>query len=145
MDDMQQSSNELWQTKAILMTTQWTYMSQDLPTSLNINAIPIEYSKSLRNLVIIFDNSFSLHKHIINICRIVYIELRWISSSHHVLWVDATKTHMCWFVLLKLDYCNFLLFGSQQYLIQLLQKAQDTAALLHSDTFVQWQVCSDAF
>ena len=35
---------------------------------------------------------------------------------------------MCSLVLLKLDYCNSLLFGSPQYLIQLFQKVQNTAA-----------------
>ena len=42
--------------------------------------------------------------------------------------MDATKTIMCSLVLLKLDYCNSLLSGSPQYLIQVLQKLQNTAA-----------------
>ena len=42
--------------------------------------------------------------------------------------MDATKTLVCSLVLSKLDYCNSLLSGSPQYLIQLLQKVQNTAA-----------------
>ena len=53
-------------TEAILIATQRTNMSHALPSSLYINGIPIEFSKSLRNLGIIFDDSFSLHKHIMN-------------------------------------------------------------------------------
>ena len=98
-----------------------------LPT-LNINDIPIEFSKSLRNLGIIFDNSFSLHQNIMNIFRAAYMELRWISSIWNFLSVDATKTLMCLLMLLKLDYCNSLLSGSPQYHIQLFQKVQNTAA-----------------
>ena len=97
-----------------------------LSTSLNINGIPIEFSKSLRNLGIIFDISFSLHKHIMNTCRAAFIELKLISSIH--LLVDATNTLMCLSVLSKLDYCNSLLSGAPLYLIQLFQKVQNTAA-----------------
>ena len=103
-------------------------MSHALPSSLHINGIPIEFSKSLRNLGIIFDKSFPLHQHIMNTCRAAYIELRRISSIHHFLSVDATKTLMCSLVLSKLDYCNSLLSGSPQYLIQLFLKVQNTAA-----------------
>ena len=114
-------------TEAILIATQWTNMSHALPSSLYINAIPIKFSKSLRNLGIIFDNSFSLHQHIMNTCRAAYIKLRRISSICHFLSVDATKTLMCSLVLSKLDYCNSLLSGSPQYLIHLFQKVQNTA------------------
>ena len=38
------------------------------------------------------------------------------------------KTLMCSLVPSKLDYCNSLLSGSTQYLIQLFQKVQNTAA-----------------
>ena len=115
-------------TEAILIATQRTNMSHALPSSLHINDIPIEFSKSLRNLGIIFDNSFSLDQHIMNTCKAAYIELRRISSIYHFLSVDATKTLMYLLVLLKLDYCNSLLSGSPQYLIQLFQKVQNTAA-----------------
>ena len=63
-----------------------------------------------------------------NTCRAAYIELRRISSIRHFLSVDATKTLMCSLVLSKLDYCNSLLSSSPQYLIQLFQKVQNTAA-----------------
>ena len=81
-------------TEAILIATQRKYLSHDLPTPLNINDIPIESSKSLMNLGIIFDNSFSLHQNIMNTCRATYIELRQIISIHHFLFADATKTHV---------------------------------------------------
>ena len=72
-------------TEAILIATQWTNMSHALPSSLYINDISIEFSKSLRNLGIIFDNIFSLHQHIINTYRTTYIKLRRISSTRHFL------------------------------------------------------------
>ena len=46
--------------EAILIATQRTNMSHALPSSLHINGIPIEFSKSLRNLGNIFDNNNNL-------------------------------------------------------------------------------------
>ena len=114
--------------EAILIATQWAYLSHALPTSLNINDIPFEFRKSLRNLGIICDNSFSLHQNIMNTCRAAYMELRRISSIRNFLSVDATKTLVCSLMLAQLDYCNSLLSGPPQYLIQLFQKVQNTAA-----------------
>ena len=62
--------------EAILIATQRTSLSHALPPTLNINGFPIEFSKSLRNLGIIYDNSFSLHQNIMNTCRASYRELR---------------------------------------------------------------------
>ena len=53
-------------TEAILIATQRISLFHALPPTLNINGIPIEFSKSLGNLGIIFDNSFSLHQNIMN-------------------------------------------------------------------------------
>ena len=65
---------------------------------------------------------------IMNTCRATYMELRRIRSIRNFLSVDATKTLTCSLVLWKLDYCNSLLSGSPQYLIQLFQKVQNTAS-----------------
>ena len=111
-------------TEAILIATQRTSLSHALPPTLNINGIPIEFSKSLRNLGIIFDNPFSLHQIIMNTCRAAYMKLRRISSIRNFLSVDATKTLMCSLALSKLDYCNSPLSGSPQYHIQLFRKFQ---------------------
>ena len=101
-------------TEAVLKATQQTYLSHALPSTLNINGIPIEFSKSLRNLGIIFDNSFSLHQNIMNTCKTAYIEMKRISSIRHFLSVDTTKTLMCSLMLTKvrsicqnLSMCTF--------------------------------------
>ena len=58
------------------------------------------------------------------------MELRTISSVRHVLTVDANKTLVTSLVLSRLDYCNSLLSGSPQQLIDKLQKVQNCSALL---------------
>ena len=58
-------------------------------------------------------------------CKIfqsAYLELRRISSIRHVLTVDATKTLVTSLYLSRLDYCNSLLLGIPQQLIDKLQK-----------------------
>ena len=64
------------------------------------------------------------------ICQSAYLELRRISSTRHVLIFDATKTLVTSLVLSRLDYCNSLLSGVSQQLIDKLQKVQ--IALLDS-------------
>ena len=59
-----------------------------------------------------------------------FLELRRISSIRHVLTVDATKTLVTSLVLSRLDYCNSLLSGIPQQLIDKLQKVQNCSARL---------------
>ena len=65
-----------------------------------------------------------------NQVRSAYFELRRISSIHHSLSTDATKTLFSAFFLSWLDYCNSLLFGCPQYLLNKQQKVQNNAARL---------------
>ena len=74
------------------------------------------------------DSTLSLHQHVINVCRVAYLELRHISSIQNLLSVDAVKTLVCSLVLSRLEYCNFLLVGLPQYLIMRLRGVQRAAA-----------------
>ena len=66
MDDMQQTSNEQWQNGSNSDSHSMNIYISCLTFKFKfINGIPIEFSKSLRNLGIIFDN-FSLHQNIMN-------------------------------------------------------------------------------
>ena len=71
-----------------------------------------------------------MDKHVTNICRSAYAELRGISSIRQLLTVSATKTLLSAFVLSKLDYCNSLLCGSPQFILDKLQRVQNSAARL---------------
>ena len=68
--------------------------------------------------------------HVSNLVRSANFELRRNSSIRHLLSTDATKTLVSAFVLSRLDYCNSLLFGCPQYLLNKLQKVQNNAARL---------------
>ena len=70
----------------------------------------------------------TLKTHVSNLVSSANFELLRISSIHHFLSTDATKTLVSAFVLSRLDYCNSLLFGCPQYLLNKLQKLQNNAA-----------------
>ena len=76
----------------------------------------------------------SLDAHISHICRTAYIAIRQISSIRQYLTLHATKILVCSFVLSRLDYCNSLLSGCQQQHINKLQKVQNSAARLVTQT-----------
>ena len=69
-------------------------------------------------------------QHVRNICRLAYIELRQIGSIRHLLTAQATQTLIHAFILPRLDYCNCLLTGCPQFLIDRLQKVQNADARL---------------
>ena len=68
--------------------------------------------------------------HVVNLIRTANFELRRNNFIPHYLSVQATKTLVSAFVLSRLDYCNFLLSGCPQYLLNRLQKVQSNAARL---------------
>ena len=67
---------------------------------------------------------------VIKICQTAYFELKRISSIRRFLAEDATKTLVTSCILSRLDYCNCLLMGTPNSLIQRLQKIQNFAAKL---------------
>ena len=68
--------------------------------------------------------------YVVNLIRTVNFELRCINSIQHYLSVRATNTLVSAFLLSRLDFCNSLLSGCPQYLLNRLQKVQNNAALL---------------
>ena len=101
-----------------------------LPDSITLGSHNIPFSDSARNLGFILDSKLSMKKHIIKICQTAYFELKRISSIRRFLTEDATKTLVTSYILSRLDYCNCLLVGTPNSVIQPLQKIQNFAARL---------------
>ena len=66
----------------------------------------------------------------VKICQTAYYELKRISSTRRYLTEDAAKQLVTSCVLSRLDYCNSLLMGTPNSVIQPMQKVQNTAAIL---------------
>ena len=116
-------------TEAILFHSK-SLLAHQLPSSISVGSIQIDFSVSARNLGYIISDDMSLHAHISHICRTAYTAIRQISTIRKFLTTEATKTLVCSFVLSRLDYCNSLLAGCPQHLINKLQKVQNCAARL---------------
>ena len=81
-------------------------------------------------LGVTLSSNLSMEKHVTNVCRSAYVEIRRISNIRHYLTTDATKTLVCAFILSKLDYCNSLLSSCPNQLLNKLQNIQNSAARL---------------
>ena len=71
-----------------------------------------------------------MSEHVRNTCKIAYMHIRQISAIRHLLTQEATQTLVCAFILSRLDYCNSLLSGCPKYLLEQLQRVQNSAARL---------------
>ena len=98
--------------------------------SITLGSHNIPFSDSAKNLGFILDSNLSMKKHVINICQTAYFELKRISSIRRFLTKDATKTLVTSCILSRLDYCNCLLMGTPNSVVQPLQKIQNFAARL---------------
>ena len=80
------------------------------------------------NAGFILDPNLTMKQHVIQICQTAYYEIKRISSIRRYLTEDAAKQLVTSCVLSRLDYCNFLLMGTPNSVIQPMQKVQNTAA-----------------
>jgi len=102
--------------------------------TLTIGDLDIKPSQCARNLGVIFDSSMSLEKHTLSICRKAYFQMRQIGQISRYLDEPSVKLLVHAFVTSRLDYCNSLMYGANQYLINKVQRVQNSAARLISRT-----------
>ena len=63
-------------TEVLLVTAKRVVNLQHLLEFMIINGTCVKFSPSVRNLGITLDSTLSLHQHVINVCRVAYLELR---------------------------------------------------------------------
>ena len=89
----------------------------------NYTSIPFRHSvisfyTTAKNLGFHFADDMKIDEHVQDICHKIYIDIQCISSVRHLLSIDATKKLHSAFVLLKLDYCSSLFYGSSMYILE---------------------------
>ena len=67
-------------TEVLFVTAKKIFNLQHLPEFMNINGTSVKFSPSVRNLGVTLDNTLSLHQHVMNVCRVAYLELRHINA-----------------------------------------------------------------
>ena len=73
---------------------------------IDILANPLHPTESVRNLGVWFDSDFSFSKHIQNVCKGCFIQLRDFRNIRQFLTQDAAVSVANAFVSSRLDYCN---------------------------------------
>ena len=79
------------------------------------------------NLGSMWDSEMSMERHVNNICKSGFFQLRKISHLRKYLDSKATETIVHAFVSSKIDYCNSLLNGIPNYLVERVQRLQNAA------------------
>ena len=97
-------------------------------THVDICGSKIDVSKVIRDLGVLYDTTLKMDAHIKTICKRVYYQIHLISKVRQYITESDTRTLIQANVTSLLDYCNGLLIGLPNYLIDLLQHAQNCAA-----------------
>ena len=102
--------------------------------NIQVGSSTIQPSTIARKIGFTFDSTHDFKKHILQTCRIIYTYLRRISFIRKYLSQDACKKLVNSTISSQLDYSNALLFGLPQAYIGHLQRAQNSAARLITQT-----------
>ena len=104
--------------------------SSDLPNVLRIGQSDIPFCYSACNLVVMFDSGLTMKQQVDRICQTAYFEIRRIGSIRQFLTTEAAKILVTSLLLSSLDYCDSLLDGIPEKLVNKVQRVMNCAALL---------------
>lgn len=103
-------------------------------SSLLVGNDRVESVAEARNLGVWIDSNLHFNTHITKTCNLAFYSIYNIRRIRKYLTLEATKTLIQALVIGRLDYCNGLLYGLPQVQINKLQRVQNTAARLVSNT-----------
>ena len=110
-----------------LVTSKRTKHLHNLPTSITMGNAQVHFKQSVKNLGFTLDCHLTMNKHVTNIARTCYFELRRLASIRRFLTSTATATLVSAFFS-RIGYCSSLLFGSTHDLTSHMQRIQNYAA-----------------
>ena len=102
--------------------------------SLLVGDTPIPSVTEARNLGVWFDSNLHFHNHINKTCQLAFFSLYNIRRIRKYLPFEAAKTLLQALVISRMDYCNSLLYGLPAIHIHKLQRVQNAAARLLTNT-----------
>jgi len=94
----------------------------------------VRIDSSARDLGVVVDSRLTMSDHVASVCRSAYFHLRQIRPIVRSLTVEAAKTLVQACIASRLDYCNAVLHGITDNLLQRLQSVQNAAARLVTRT-----------
>ena len=102
----------------------------NLPLAMHVKQSEIITEESITNLGVIMDQHLKLDRHVNKIFKVCMFHLRNISKIRRFLTTEACKLLIHALVTSRLDYCNSVLYGCNQSILQRLQLLQNYAARL---------------
>jgi len=93
-----------------------------------------QVSTTVSNLGVVIDGQLNMVNHVASLCRSCFFQLRQRRLVRSSLTSEATKTLVHAFVSSRLDYCNYLLYGVSDGLLEKLQAVQNSAARVVTGT-----------
>ncbi len=105
-------------------------LTEEVPLHIGDQQIPPV--QKARNIGVTFDNTLSMDRHINDVCPSPYYYLRNIGLTKKKLTSDSLKTVLHAMVISRLDMNNTLYCGLPGYLLDKLQRVQNSAARLLS-------------
>jgi len=107
--------------------------SSQLLDKIDIREVPV-MSATTSDLGVIIDSRLTMADDVATVCRSCYYKLRQLHSVAQSLSSEAAKAVAHAFISCRLDYCNSLLTGVNDGLLQRLQSIQNAAAHLVTGT-----------
>ena len=86
--------------------------------NVKVGSADIAPSPQVTNLGVWFDLNLSMSVHITKICSTAFYDLFNIRKIRKYLPKECTETLIHAFISCKLDYCNSLLYGAPNYILQ---------------------------
>ena len=104
--------------------------SKTLPTPppININGQLIMYSTHVKNLGIIFDNTFNFYRQLSHITKLLNYQLHSLRLIRHSISISTATIIASAYILPLFDYCNFILYNTPSSYITKLQILQNSIA-----------------
>jgi hypothetical protein len=100
------------------------------PQSFDICGSSVSISESVRDLGVLYDDKLNMQHHVKSVCAKAYYQIHLISKVRKYISEDAARTLVHANVTSRLDYCNSLLIGLPENLLDQLQRVQNRAARL---------------
>ena len=95
-----------------------------------INNNCIRFADSAKNLGVILDSELSFNCQINRVVKSCFTMIRKLSAIKQYLTAEQLKCLVCAYIFSKLDYCNALYYGLNQYSLNKLQHVQNCATRL---------------
>ena len=116
-------------TEFLIMGSRQQLQKVNIP-EITVGDAQIKSTSNVRNLGVIFDENLGMHQHVSKVCRTAYFHLHNIARIRNYLNHRAACTLIHAFITSHIDYCNSLLYGIPSYLLNKLQRVQNSAARL---------------